>query len=243
MWRWRRQRAIRSQGVPSWWTRASCPPPPAAQHPPLLHGIFTSPPTPPSLTRLPVVRALSLRALFFAAAAPSTAAGARRVSARACARSLTRFVGPFWGDNPLPPSPVSRGCLPFPLPPPLLLWPRLPRQCALGGRPRCQREALVDAFGARALSVRQPVVWCCGRRPRAGGVRGGRAPAVWAAAARRRCGRRPRAGGVGGCRWSLVWEAAAGWWCGRLLLVGSVGGCHPSAVWAAAAHWLCGRLP
>ena len=162
---------------------------------------------PPNAT-VPDAAARRARAFFarpsFAAAAPSTAARARRVCTRACARFLTRFVGPFWGDNPLPPRPVSHVGLPFPLPPPLLLRPRLPRQCALGGRPRCQREARVDAFGARALSVFRPVVWCCGRRPRAGGVSGGRAPAVWAAAARRRCARRPRAGGVRGCRWSLV---------------------------------------
>jgi len=230
MWRWRPWRAIRSQGVPSWWTRASCPPPPAAQHMPLLQRIVTSPPTPPSLTRLPVVRALSLRALFYAAAAPSTAAGARRVCGQACARSLTRFVGPFWGDSPLPPSLVSRGGLPFSLPPPLLLLPRPPRQCALGGRPRCYREARVDVFGARALSVRQPVVWCSGRRPRAGGVGGGRAPAVWAAAARRRCGRRPHASGLGGGRATAVCESAAGRWCGRLPLVGGVSGCCSSVV-------------
>jgi len=172
---------------------------------------------------------------FFAAAAPSTAAGARRVCARAFARFLTRFVGPFWGDNPLPPRPVSRVGLTFPLPPPLLWWPRLPRQCALGGRPRCQREARFDAIGARELSVRQPVVWCCGRRPRAGGVSGDRAPAIWAAAARRRCGRRPRDGGVGGGRAPAVWAAAARRRCARLPLVVGVRGCCWLVVWAAAA--------
>jgi len=55
-------------------------------HPPLLRGNVTPPPAPSSLMRLPVVRELFLRALFFAAAAPSTAAGSRRLWARACAR-------------------------------------------------------------------------------------------------------------------------------------------------------------
>ena len=64
MWRWRRWWGIRSQGVPSCWKRASCPPRRAAQHPPLLRGIVTPPPAPSSLTRLPVVRALFLRAMF-----------------------------------------------------------------------------------------------------------------------------------------------------------------------------------
>jgi len=122
-------------------------------------------------------RAFFARA-FFASAAPSTAAGARRVFAGGCARFLTRFVGPFWGDDPLPPRPVSRVGLPLPLPPPFLSWPRLPRQYALDGRLRCQRGARVAAFGARAPSVRPPVVWYCGRRPRAGGVSGDRAPEV-----------------------------------------------------------------
>ena len=65
MWRWRRWWGIRSRGVPSCWKGPSCPPPPAAQHPPLLRGIVTPQPASSSLTRLPVERTLFTRALFF----------------------------------------------------------------------------------------------------------------------------------------------------------------------------------